>query len=111
MTRPVSRRVHLSPHMGSPEEWKRTFQTWLSQANKGNINCTGTVTLDTSANTTTVNDPRAGPTSYIGFMPTSANAAVERSNIAVQSQAAGTFTIAHTNNSVADRSFVYCIIG
>lgn len=107
-----ARRASLAPPTGANADmWRRIAQTWMLQANRGRLACTGTVTLTPLANSTVVTDARAGPTSHIGFMPTTANAAIAARLLTVQSQGKGTFAIAHTNNAVPDRTFVYCIMG
>lgn len=92
-------------------EWKRKVGAWLLEANQGHLNNTGIVTLTANAATTVVTDKRAGGFSYIGFMPTTSNAAVAKQTMYVSSQAKQTFTITHTNNAQADRTFTYTILG
>ena len=80
---------------------------------RGQTNNTGTVTLDADANSTTVTDRRVGPYSEIMFSPTTANAAAEigAGGFYVSSQSKDSFTVAHANNSQADRVFNYSIHG
>lgn len=94
-------------------EWKRKVGAVLLQHNQGALNNTATVTLTANAGSTVVTDKRAGGFSFIGFMPTTANAAAELGNgtLYVSSQAKQTFTITHANNAQADRTFTYCILG
>jgi len=108
---PRSRAPIAPPVSFNKGEWERRFHGWMTEANRGRVNCTGTVTLDPNQNSTTVTDSRAGTASFIGFMPTTASAAVEYGNLAVQSQGAGFFTISHSNNAITDRSYAYCIMG
>ena len=79
----------------------------------GKINATGTVTLTASAATTVVTDERAGFDSVILLMPTTSNASLEQGNgtIFVSSRGKQTFTITHANNSQADRTYRYIVIG
>lgn len=101
----------LPPMSGDKEMWRRIFQTQLQQFNKGNLQCTGTVTLTPEQNATTVLDARAGVTSFIGFMPLTPNAAVEKPLLIVELQGSGIFIVGHTNNAVDDRTYTYCIMG
>ena len=79
----------------------------------GKINATGTVTLTASAASTAVTEDRAGATSVILFMPTTANAATEQAagGMYVSSRGKQTFTITHANNTQTDRKFDYIVIG
>lgn len=81
--------------------------------NRGNVNCTGDVTLTASTTTTTVKNSRISKTQFIMFMPTSANAAKEYAGgtMYVSSQSNGQFTITHTNCSETDRTFRYVFFG
>lgn len=101
----------VPPTSSDPQQWQRTAQTVMQEINKGNINCTGQVTLAINSATTQVNDARAGPTSHIGFMPLSFNAAQEKRRLIVQSQGNGYFLIGHTNNGIDDRIYRYSIMG
>lgn len=79
----------------------------------GKLNSTGTKTLSASATSTVVSDERAGPSSVVLLMPTTANAAAEIANgtAYVSGRAKRSFTITHANNSQTDRTFGYVIIG
>lgn len=79
----------------------------------GKLNSTGLVTLTASSTTTAVTDYRASSTSIILLMPTTANASSEIGNgtIFISTRAKQSFTLTHANNSQADRTFGYCIIG
>ncbi len=85
----------------------------LNTTQLGKLNCTGSVTLVTSAATTTVTDTRIGDASVIDFMPTTANAAGEIATMYVSSRDPDNnqFVITHANNAQADRTFAYSIIG
>ena len=91
----------------------REVATIVNNILDGKINSTGTVTLTASAATTVVTEDRAGATSVILFMPTTANAAAEQAagGMFVSSRGKQTFTITHANNSQADRTFDYIVIG
>lgn len=79
----------------------------------GKLNSTGTFTCTASAASTAVTDYRAGLDSIILLMPTTANASAEIGNgsIYVSTRAKQSFTVTHANNSQADRTFGYVIIG
>lgn len=85
----------------------------VNRLNLGKLNCTGAATLAANQPATLVSDPRAGGDSFIAFMPVTANAAAEVAGGAmyVSGRTRGAFTLAHANNALADRSFVYLIIG
>ena len=79
----------------------------------GKFNASGTVTLTASAASTTVTDFRVGQDSAILFTPTTANAAAEQGNgtMFLSSRVKQGFRITHANNSQADRTFLYIVIG
>lgn len=104
-------RAPVVHQFASDNEWKRTFTNWMREANKGGIANTGTVTLTANANATTILDERIGSGSFIGFMPTTAHAAVELLNLVIADQGVGYVTVSHTDNAFTDRSYVYCITG
>ena len=72
---------------------------------------TGSVTLDASSATTTLNDRRIGPSSVIVFMPKTANAAAEMDGMYVSSRGKQTATLTHANDANADKSFGYAVLG
>ena len=78
---------------------------------QGKLNCVGTITLTINSATTAMSDPRLGGESWIGFMPTTANAAAAIGGLFVTAQGNGTATLNHANNAQADRTFTYAILG
>lgn len=90
-------------------EHRRELAEAVNRILQGNLNAVDTVTLTTSSATTTLLDSRIGPDSFIGFMPTTANAAAE--SLYVSSRGDQTATITHANNAQADRTFAYLVIG
>ena len=80
---------------------------------RGKLNATRDVTLNASAATTIVNDPRIGGTSSIQLMALSANAAAEIGNGTIWWNAPGdqTVTLNHANNALTDRNFRLTILG
>ena len=92
----------------------KRFRQWFGlQPFQGKLNVVGSVTLTANAATTTYNDSRIGGESWIGFMPTTANAAAEigGGTLYVTARADGSCTLNHANNAQADRSFDTLIIG
>jgi hypothetical protein len=112
-TNPRSKQSIVPQFLADDTEWKRKVGAWILEANQGNLNNTAVVTLTANAGSTTVTERRAGEFSFIGFMPTTANAAAELGNgtLYVSAQGKQTFTITHANNAQADRTFTYCILG
>ncbi len=108
----ASTRISIPPSfLPDDPEWKRAVGRWMLEANQGHLANTGNVTLAVLSATTTVADARVGVNSYIDFMPTTLNAAAELTALYVSSRGKGTFTITHTNSVVADRTYVYGILG
>lgn len=103
------------PQLPAPQvqkaQWQRASMGWMREAHKGKLAATGRITLAANAAASVVTDSRAGPTSYIGFMPVTAAAAAEHGNLVVVQQGNGTFTVQHTSNAVTDRTYIYCIMG
>ena len=98
-------------HLG---DWLRRVQTIVNRLLAGKMHAVGTVTLTAGAASTTKADNRVTPDSFIGFMPTTANAAAEigAGTMYVGTRTADTsFVITHANNAQADRTFAYVIIG
>lgn len=92
-------------------EHRREIAESINSVLQGNLNAVDTVTLTISSATTVLNDPRIGPESFIGFMPTTANAAGELATLYVSSRGNQTATLTHTNAVSADRTFSYLVIG
>lgn len=91
-------------------EWKRKSSLWMYEANLGHLNNVGTTTLLSGTVSTVVSDMRVGINSFIGLMPTTANAlsAMPTTYITTTSES---FTITHSNTATGDRTFRYCILG
>ena len=105
----------LAPTGFVPDEQqhRRLIAGWMREAHQGHLGNIGNVTLATSTAATAVSDKRVGAFSFIGFMPTTANAAAElgAGGMYVSSRSAEGFTITHASTTTADRAFVYCILG
>lgn len=75
---------------------------------------TGTVTLTASSTTTTLTDPRIGPTSQLAFTPTTANAATAKASLYVgegSNLKEGSRTLTHASNAAVDQTFRYTVLG
>lgn len=77
----------------------------------GKTNNVTTVTLTANATTTTLTDSRIGGGSYIGFEPTTANAASTRSTLYVSAKDKGTATLTHSNTADVDKTYAVLIVG
>lgn len=108
-TAPSYPSVRIDHHDAS--EHRRELAERINDINKGKINVVSSVTLTISVTSTTLNDTRIGPNSFIGLMPTTANAAAALSTTYVSSRGDQTATITHANNAQADRTFVYAVLG
>jgi len=97
---------------GNTANEQRIIET-LNQIILGNLNNSATVTLTAGTTTTTVSNSRVGASSFIEFMPTTANAAAEKAagTMYVSSRTKGEFVITHANNAQADRTFTYIHVG
>lgn len=106
-------RLAPSSFLHDEQQHRRLIALWMREAHQGHLGNTGSVTLTTSAASTVVVDFRVGANSFIGFMPTTANAAAELAGgtMYVSSQSAEGYTITHANTTTADRAFVYCVLG
>jgi len=94
---------------GSPADVARLANLLLL----GKLNATKEITLDASVGSTDFADPRFTASSWIGFMPLTANAATEfgAGTLRVSAQGTGTMTVTHANNANADKTFRILIIG
>jgi len=109
MSTSAGSRTALPPnYIDNDPEWKRKASLWMLEANQGRLNNVGTVTLLSGTVSTVVSDMRVGINSFIGLMPTTANAAAESPYINTTKQS---FTITHANAATGDRTFRYCILG
>ena len=111
MSRSAGTRLAPPGFMTNGEEWQRKTVAYLAQAHQGRIDNTGMVTLAINVATTLLLDSRLSPLSYVGFMPTTANAATELATLRVTSQSIGGLTITHANAATGDRTFRFCILG
>lgn len=112
---PASAGSRLAPaaFMEDERQHRRLIALYLREAHQGHLANVGNVTLGTGTAATVVTDFRVGPGSFVGFTPTTANAAQElgAGTMYLSSRSAEAFTIAHANSITADRTFVYCVLG
>lgn len=89
------------------------ISNWAIQAAQGKLNNTGSVTLSAGVVSTSVSDARVGINSFIGFTPTTANAASEvgAGTMYLSTRGDSFFVITHANAASVDRTFAYCILG
>lgn len=78
---------------------------------RGKTNNVTTVTLTANAATTTLTDSRIGGGSFIGFSPTTSNAAAGMTALYVSAKAKGSATLTHANNAQTDRTYDVVIVG
>lgn len=83
----------------------------LRQLIEGRSNAVGTVTLTANAASTVVTAPTCGINSAVFLFPTTANAAAIVAATYVGTVASGTFTVTHTNNANADKTFFFVCLG
>lgn len=101
----------VAPFVEDEREHRRQLSTVLANAMQGKLNNTGSSTLNSGAVSTTVSDARCGPNSFIGLMPTSANAGIDLTPYSIRSRTNGSFVITHVSTSTSDCTFVYAILG
>jgi hypothetical protein len=99
----------LSPSASEPYRLVNAIR----QLMQGRSNAAGTVTLAPGAAATTVAAPNCAPSAQVFLFPKTAHAAAEIAGGAcfVSAVAAGSFTLAHANNSQTDRTFAYVCLG
>lgn len=113
MTVSAGSRLAPSGFVADEQQHRRSIAQWEREAHQGHLGNTGNITLGTGTAATAVKDFRVGPFSFIGLMPTTANAAAELGSggMYVSDRSAEGFTITHASTTTADRAFVYCILG
>lgn len=99
--------IPLSPSEAEPHR----IVAVVRQLIEGRSNAVGICTLAANAGTTTVTAPNCGPMSAVFLCPTTANAAAIGAAVYVSAVAAGSFTVTHTNNANADKSFFWVALG
>lgn len=94
-------------------EHRRKLAEGANLALQGKVLSVGSVTLAENSAVTVLADTRIGVESFIGFMPTTANAAAEVGNgtLYITGRTDGEATLNHANNTQTDRTFVYVVLG
>ena len=82
----------------------------INQALRGGISATLGLTLAANADQSTFSDSRIGPNTFVGLMPTTANAAVALRSVWITTTQ-GSATINHANSPNLDQTFVALLIG
>lgn len=99
--------LYLSP----VEQDSQKQNAAIRQLMEGRSNAVGTVTLTANAGSTAVTATTCGPNSAVFPFPSTANAAAIVATTYVSAVAAGTFTVTHTNNANADKTFYWVCLG
>lgn len=89
----------------------RDIERVVNRINGGKFNATGEVTLTDSDTETTLTDPRIGPSSFISFMPLTADALTAFPNLYVSAQENGEATLTHASDASTEQTFRYVVIG
>jgi hypothetical protein len=91
----------------------RRIATVVNGILAGKTNNVATITCTAGATSTTINDPRIGPSSAMPLEATTANAAAELGNGTAwwSSKGKQTATLTHANAVSVDRTFRFPIIG
>lgn len=107
------KRVGVPSSLSDQTLWLRQIANVLNNVLVGKLLATGTVTLTQNAASTSLQDPRIGVSSFIQFMPTTANAAAEigAGTLYVSARTEGVATLTHANNAQTDRSYTFLVIG
>jgi hypothetical protein len=104
-------------YLGVPEmeanerEHRRKIARAVNNILSGRVNATVEVTLRASQTTTTLTDPRISATSFIDFMPLTANALTAKANLRVSAQQSGEATLTHASSANTDQQFRVLVIG
>ena len=107
----------MMPFPGPPRDvanwttWAARLADFLTLVMRGKLNCVTEVTLAAGATTTTLLDERITPSSYIGLMPTTANAVAVIGGLYVSARRNGSATLTHANNANTDKTFTVAILG
>lgn len=104
-------RLGVPTYLDDQAQWLRLIANAVNGMLQGKTLNIGTVTLTANSATTPLVDSRIGPKSFIGFMPTTSNAAGALSGLYVTARGDGTATLNHANNAQSDKTFTYTVIG
>jgi hypothetical protein len=98
------------PSLAGTNPSPREIMEVVNRINGGKINAVTTVTLTANSATTAFADPLLAVGSFLGFMPTTANAKTEGTPY-VTAQGTGVATLNHANNAQTDRVYMVLVIG
>lgn len=94
------------------ENWMRKVGLSIENNVNGKTNNTGEFTIDTSEDSTTVDNVLCNANSVILLIPTTANAGTEYGSGNIYVEAGdGSFEVFHTNSATTGRTFKYIIVG
>lgn len=111
MTAPLTPNV---PYTHTNEqEHRRMLAFGVERLLDGKIRSFGEITLDANQSSTTLSDRRIGPKSAIMFFPLTENAAGNfgGGGMYVSARTNEQATINHTNDTFADKTFMYVVLG
>lgn len=111
MTTSAGSRLAPSSFVNDDKQHRRAIAVYLHEAHQGHLGNVGTLTLAVGTAETVVADFRVGPSSVIGLMPTTLNAAAAIPSTYISSLSAEAFTITHANTATADRAYSYSVLG
>lgn len=97
----------LQPQFATTREIAEVANNMLN----GKLNCTGSITLNSTGTTTTLYNERISYDSVIILMPRNSNSAGETDHTYVSSKAIGSCVITHRNHGHTDCNWDYVIIG
>lgn len=93
-------------------EHRRELARGINRLNQGKFNAVIDLTLRASQTTTTLTDSRIYATTFIGWMPQTANASTaERAGMWISSRIKGSCTVNHASNAAIDQTFTFLVIG
>jgi hypothetical protein len=93
-------------------EHRRMMARAINRLNGGKLNCTLDVTLRPSQTTTPIADPRLAATSFIAWMPQTANAgAAMAAGLYVTGRTKGAAVLNHASSTATDQAFTLLILG
>lgn len=112
-TAPLSGKSAVPVYEPEQDAHRKRIAEWAKEVMRGKLANVAVVTLTAGTTTTSVTDERVGIQSFIGFMPTTANAASAAAlgSMYVSSRDAGSFIITHNNSASVDKTFTYCVLG
>lgn len=103
---------HTPPQFSSNAvDHRRQLAQAIGLLLQGKMNATASVTLNASATSTTLTDPRIGANTFVGFSPLTASAAAAQSALYVSAQQNGQATLSHASSAAADQTFRLLLIG